>query len=67
MLLKYAWQDDYCFPGQDRLADDMGVGKRSIVRWIKELEDAGFLKVKRRGQGKSNLYELNLLAGKRKT
>lgn len=62
MLLKYAWQDDYCFPGQDRLADDMGVGKRSIVRWIKELEENSFLKVSRRGQGKSNLYELNLKA-----
>jgi len=62
MLLKYAWQDDYCFPGQDRLADDMGVGKRSIVRWIKELEENNFLKVSRRGQGKSNLYELNLKA-----
>lgn len=62
MLLKYAWQEDYCFPGQDRLADDMGVGKRSIVRWIKELEENSFLKVSRRGQGKSNLYELNLKA-----
>lgn len=65
MLLKYAWQNDYCFPGQDRLADDIGAGKRSVVRWIKELEDADFLKVKRRGLGKSNLYELNLTARKR--
>jgi hypothetical protein len=65
MLLKYAWQNDYCFPGQEKLADDMGAGKRSVVRWIKELEDADFLTVKRRGLGKSNLYELNLTARKR--
>ena len=67
MLLKYAWQNDYCFPGQEKLADDIGAGKRSVVRWIKELEEAGFLKVKRRGLGKSNLYELNLTARKRHT
>ena len=65
MLIKYAWQNDYCFPGQDRLAEDIGVGKRSIVRWIKELEEADFLAVKRRGLGKSNLYELKLKVRKR--
>ena len=67
MLLKYAWQNDYCFPGQEKLAEDMGAGKRSVVRWIKELEEADFLKVKRRGLGQSNLYELNLTARKRHT
>ncbi|MBZ0130481.1 MAG: helix-turn-helix domain-containing protein [Rhodobacteraceae bacterium] len=65
MLLKYAWQNDYCFPGQEKLADDIGVGKRSIVRWVKELEEADFLTVKRRGLGKSNLYELTLTSQKR--
>ena len=25
MLLKYAWTDDACFPGQQKLADDIGV------------------------------------------
>lgn len=67
MLLKYAWQDDHCFPGQEKLAEDMGAGKRSVVRWIKELEGANFLAVKRRGLGKSNIYELNLTARKRHT
>jgi DNA-binding MarR family transcriptional regulator len=67
MLLKYAWQNDHCFPGQETLAGDMGAGKRSVVRWIKELEDADFLTVKRRGLGKSNLYELNLTARKRQS
>ena len=25
MLLSYAWQNDYCFPGQETLAKDLGV------------------------------------------
>ena len=56
MLLKYAWQNDYCFPGQERLAKDMGAGKRSVVRFMAELEEHGFVTIKRRGQGKTNVY-----------
>ena len=59
MLLKYAWQNDFCFPGQDRLAKDMGSGKRSVVRYIAELERHNFITIKRRGQGKTNLYIVN--------
>ena len=36
MLLSYAWQNDYCFPGQETLAEDIGVSRRSIVSFIKE-------------------------------
>ena len=60
MLLKYAWQDDYCFPGQERLADDMGAGERSVRSYLKELEKVGFLAVTQRGLGKTNLYTLFL-------
>ncbi len=60
MLLKYAWQNDYCFPGQERLAKDLGGGQRSVVRYTQELEKTGFIKIIRRGQGKPNIYELNL-------
>ena len=60
MLLKYAWQNNYCFPGQERLAKDMGSGTRSIVRYVQELENRGFVKIIRRGQGKPNIYELSL-------
>ncbi|WP_233491919.1 hypothetical protein, partial [Nioella nitratireducens] len=48
-----------------RHKDVTGPGKRSVVRWIKELEEVDFLKVKRRGLGQSNVYELNLTARKR--
>src|SRR5436309_6189765 len=38
MLLSYAWQNDFCFPGQARLADDMGLDERSVRRHLKTLE-----------------------------
>lgn len=60
MLLSYAWQNEYCFPGQETLAKDMGTGLRSVTRYVKELEEAKFLKIKKLGQGRVNLYELNL-------
>jgi biotin operon repressor len=60
MLLKYAWQHDYCFPGQETLAKDMGVSDRSVRTYLQELEKAEFVVIKQRGLGKVNLYELNL-------
>ena len=60
LLLRYAWQNDYCFPGQQRLAADMGVSTRSVITYLKELEKVAWIVIERRGQGKSNLYELNL-------
>ena len=66
MLLSYAWDNGYCFPGQETLAKDMGSGRRSIVRYIKELEEAKFLKIKKLGQGRVNLYELDLTVKKHK-
>ncbi len=60
MLLSYAWQNDFCFPGQIRLADDLGLDERSVRRHLKSLEAIGLLNIQRRGQGKTNIYELNL-------
>ncbi len=66
MLLSYAWNNDYCFPGQERLAQDMGITRQSANTHIQELRAKKFIKVSRRGQGKVNLYELNLTAGRKK-
>src|SRR5712691_6762056 len=60
MLLSYAWQNDYCFPGQVRLAQDLGLHERNVRRHLKSLEANGLLNIQRRGQGKTNIYELNL-------
>ena len=58
MLLSYAWQDDSCFPGQQTLAQDIGVSRRSVVTYLQELQDKGLLLVKRRGLGQTNVYTL---------
>ena len=63
MLLKYAWGDDACFPGQVKLADDMGAAERSVRTYLKELE-ADLLEIEQRGLGKTNLYKLYLTVKK---
>src|SRR5215467_2445633 len=60
MLLKYAWNNDACFPGQVKLAEDMGATDRSVRTYLKELEAAELLEIKQRGLGKTNLYRLYL-------
>jgi len=62
MLLKYARELDECFPGQDRLAEDIGTTRQSVNAYISELGRARLLTVKRRGQGKPNLYTVHLKA-----
>ncbi len=64
MLLKYAWGDNACFPGQAKLAEDMGSGERSVRRYLEELEKAGLLEIKQRGLGMTNLYRLFLTVRK---
>jgi Helix-turn-helix domain len=64
MLLKYAWADDACYPGQAKLADDMGSGERSVRRYLEELEKSGLLEINQRGLGKTNLYRLFLTVQK---
>src|SRR5580704_13052343 len=65
MLLKYAWADDACFPGQAKLAADMGSGERSVRRYLDELEKAQLLEIVQRGLGKTNLYRLFLVVQKK--
>ena len=60
MLLSYAWQNDFCFPGQQRLAEDLGLDERSVRRHLKSLAASGLVAIKQRGQGKTNIYEINL-------
>jgi hypothetical protein len=62
MLLKYARELEECFPGQKRLAEDMGSSERSVRTWLKELEKAELVSIKQRGQGRPNLYTVHLKA-----
>ncbi len=64
VLLSYAWKDDRCFPGQDRMSTDMAVSKPSVIAYLKQLQQAGLITITRRGQGKSNIYTLPALRSK---
>jgi hypothetical protein len=56
VLLSYAWQEDSCFPGQARMADDLGSTDRSIRRFLLELKGAGYIDWNQQGLGKTNVY-----------
>jgi len=56
-LLACAWKDGK-FPGQEQVARDFGMGKRSLVRYLKELAEIGLIVVERPGQGMPNRYIL---------
>ena len=63
MLLSYAWQNDYCFPGQKRLAEDLGFDERSVRTPYKGPAGGRPARIRQRGQGKTNIYELQPQAG----
>ena len=61
LFLSYAWHNNFCFPGQERLAEHMGMSIGSVNAFIKELEACGLIEITRRGQGKTNLYTINFV------
>ena len=58
MFLHFVWNNDSCFPGQERLAHHMGMSVSRVNEFIKGLEVAGLIEIKRRGQGKTNIYRV---------
>lgn len=62
LLFDFAWQSGRAFPGQVRLAAMLGVTDRSIRTYLAELVAAGLLTVRRRGQGRTNIYLLQVEA-----
>ena len=65
MFLHYAWHNDSCFPGQERLAADMGMSQSRVSEFIKELATADLIEITRRGMGKTNLYKIKFVVQKR--
>ena len=59
MFLSYAWHNASCFPGQDRLAEDMGLSRVRVTQLIAELDRVGLVSIQRRGQGRTNLYTIH--------
>jgi hypothetical protein len=58
LLLSYAWQKDSCFPGQERMAADLGVSDRYLRQALKELQEHNYISVERRGLNKTNVYTI---------
>ena len=57
-LLSYAWNNNMVFPGQERMAEEIGSSKSAVNRAVLELQERGWLQIDRRGQGKTNVYIL---------
>ena len=57
ILISYAWKSPRITISQARLASDVGVHVRTIRRWTKLLEEAGYIRVFER-QGCVHQYEL---------
>lgn len=56
VLLGYAWQEQRCFPGYQRLCADLDASENTVRTWMRELEDSHLISQCRRGQGRTNLY-----------
>ena len=56
LLLSYAWDDDECFPGQQRLAGNFGCKERNIRILLFALRRHGLINWKRRGLNLTNIY-----------
>jgi len=67
MFLSYAWHNDGCYPGQERMAQDMGMSMSRVNEYVKALESAGLIEITRRGQGRTNLYKLKFTVRKKES
>ncbi|MCG3777197.1 MAG: hypothetical protein JW395_4073 [Nitrospira sp.] len=65
LFLSYGWHNNRCFPGQETLAQALGMSVGSVNAYIKELEAVDLIEITRRGQGKTNLYTINFVVQKK--
>lgn len=59
-LLQYKGKKDHAYPGRQQLADECGLGVRTLERAIEELKKFDLIIVKRRGHTRSNMYTFPL-------
>ncbi len=59
MFLKYAWDKDCVFPGQETVATHMGISASRVSEYVRELKEVGLIEITRRGLGRTNLYKCN--------
>lgn len=58
-LLSYAWNNNRVFPGQERMASEIGSKRSTVNKAIKELEAKEWIEISRRGLGQTNIYTLH--------
>lgn len=56
LLLDYAWQTGSCFPGQQRLCEDLGISENTLRKDLNELKYRKLISWKQRGYSKTNIY-----------
>jgi DNA-binding transcriptional ArsR family regulator len=61
-LLWYARRDVRCWPGRERLAQDLGVSESTIRRRLSDLIDRGLITREQRGMGKTAMTYIEDLA-----
>ena len=58
VLLRYCGKDEWCYPSQKKIGDDLGITERHIRNLLNELNSAGLMEKKRRGWNRSNTYHI---------
>lgn len=61
-ILNYATHGNFIFPGQERLASEIGVHLATLNKYLQELKGQELLEVKRQGLGKTDIYTLKQLS-----
>jgi len=56
VLLSYAWQDNFCYPPQEHVANDMACSVRQVQRLLTELKVYGLVSWKQQGLNRPNIY-----------
>lgn len=64
LLLTFAQAKETAYPGQGKLSEYLGISEKPLRKALLELEEVGMLRIKRRGQGKTNLYHVAKWQGK---
>lgn len=63
ILPSFAWQDNECWPGQNKLSKAAGCHVNTIEKYLKELRDYGLISWKRQGLNLPYIYYMHDLAG----
>lgn len=61
LLMTYKGKNENCWPSQGTLGKNINRSRRTVSKYLKELERRGFLKISSRGYGRSLLYSPNYL------